>query len=578
MAAPFSRPSPGPLAWAALGLALVLALPAAAQNRLGGRLGDPTQQNPIQQWQQRAAESELFGLIALEGALDADAYAVGPGDVFSISIGGPVPLVVSLPVSADGTLMLPEAGGVPAGGRTLTEVQTAATAALQQRFRNVPVEVTLSLPRQFYIHVTGAVPEPGRFLMMPVARVDDALQQAFAAELRLRPDPTAEGAPRVVGSATGQRPAANDAFRPSLRTVRVTHRDGTETSLDLIRYYTTGETAHNPYLRDGDVITVPAYHVDRDVVRVSGDVTYPGKYAFRPGDTALDLLLIAAGPGTLDDLGQVRLTRRASGGGVAENRLLDVGDLDHAPPLRLQPGDHLNVLPRTVAEAQINGMVEYPGTYPIADGETTLRELVEMAGGLQDDAALDAAFLERRTSMAFKEDGRQSDLDLFSRAFLQSRIHENRIVADIGAVLRGEAEDLVLTDRDRVVIPRDEGQVFVTGNVVRPGYVAFAPGQPARYYLERAGGKVALSKGVYVFEDGTGAMRTGEGAPVGSGDTIFVDRVDLAEPDQPELAQLLISERASRRQARILTTQNIITGVSAITGIITAYVALRNIN
>ena len=566
-----TRRSAGVLLAACL-FGLLAAGPAAAQNRLGGRLIDPTRQNPIQQWQQRAAESEVFGLIALEGALDTDAYVVGPGDVFSIATGGLAPLLVSLPVSADGTLVLPEAGSIDAAGRTLAEVQRAATEALRRSFRNVPVEVSLALPRQFFVHVTGAVPEPGRFLMMPVSRVDDALQQAFAAEVRARPDP--DGRPRIVGSATAQRPAPNAAFQPALRNVLITHADGTTTSLDLIRYYATGDLSENPYLRDGDVIAVPAYHEDRDVVRVSGDVTYPGKYDFRPGDTALDLLRIAAGPGTLDDRAEIRLTRRDG----AEPQRLSLGDLDHAPPLRLQPGDHLNVLPRDVAEAQINGMIEYPGTYPIDDGQTTVRQLVAMAGGLKEDAALGAAFLERPQTMAFKETGQTSDLDFFSRSYLQQSIYANRVVVDLAAVLRGEADDVTLTDGDRLVIPRDEGQVFVTGNVPRPGYVPFVPGQPARYYVEQAGGAGPLSRGTYVFEDGSGRMRTGEGASVGSGDTVFIDRVDLAEATQPELAQLLITERASRRQTRILTTQTIITGVSAITSILTAYVAIRSLS
>ncbi len=561
--------------WTSLGGSL----PLRAQNRMGGRFNDPTRINPIQQWQFRAAEAELFGLIALEGSVEEAEYIVGPGDIFSITTGGEFPIVVAVAVSADGNLVLPEAGRIPAGGRTLAEVQAEATAALQQRYRNVQVDVSLTMPRQFYVHITGAVPEPGRFLTQPMARVDDAIQQAFAAELRIRVDPTGENPPRLMGSATGQRPAINVDFRPALRNVIVTHRDGTRQTIDLIRYYNTGDTKDNPYLLDGDVVTVPSYHVRRDAVRISGEVAYPGVFDARPDDTVLDLLTLAAGPTGLAALGEVRLTRTHADG-TTEIQTLDAqaiiaGQVENLPIL---PGDHLNVLPQEIAQAAIQGRVVYPGTYTIQNGRTTLRELVERAGGLKPDANLRAAFLERRKSLDFRETGRASDLDFFSRVYAQSFINqaEQRVIVDIEAALQPDGKDIVLYDDDRVVFPRDEGTVFVMGNVPRPGYVEYLTGQPASYYINQAGGKGPEAKSVYIFEDGTGQIRVGEGLPVRSGDTVYVDREDIAE--SPEIAQLLLNDRNLRRQTRISTTQVIISGLTAITGIITAFVAVRSIS
>ena len=553
-------------------------LPLWAQNRMGGRFNDPTRINPIQQWQFRASEAELLGLIALEGAIDADAYIVGPGDIFSVSAGGEFPIVVAVAVSADGNLVLPEAGRIPAGGRSLAEVQTEAVAALQQRYRNVQVEVSLTMPRQFYVHITGAVPEPGRFLIQPMARVDDAIQQAFAAELRFKGDPTGENPPRLVGSATGQRPAINADFLPALRNVIITHRDGSRQTIDLIRYYTAGDTKDNPYLLDGDVVTVPSYHVRRDAVRVSGEVTFPGIFDVRPDDTVLDLLTLAAGPSGLAALGEVRLTRTHTDG-ATEIQTLDAQAIiaGEAESLPVQAGDHLNVLPQEIALAAIQGRVQYPGTYTIENGRTTLRELVNLAGGLKPDANLRAAFLERRKSLDFRESGRASDLDFFSRVYAQSFIsqQEQRVIVDIEAALQPDGEDIVLYDEDRVVFPRDEGTVFVMGNVPRPGYVEYLSGQTARYYVDKAGGKGPEAKSVYIFEDGTGQIRVGEGLVVRSGDTVYVDREDVAE--SPEIAQLLLNDRNLRRQTRISTTQVIISGITAITSVITAFVAVRSL-
>lgn len=554
----------------------------SAQNRVGRPgLLDPISANPLLQLQQRTLESMLQnGLVALEGAVDPAEYRVGPGDQFSYTIGGSIPIQGMTAISIDGNLVLPEVGSIPAAGRTLETVTRDALAALQVRFRNVPVEVSLVQSRLFYVHISGAVPEPGRYLMLPISRVDDVLQQAYASRAIERPDPQAEGMPRIITSATSERPALQKDFRPALRNVQITHRDGTQQQIDLIRYYTTGNTEDNPYLLDGDVVMVPSYHVRRDAVLVAGEVAFPGVFDARPDDTVLDLLTLAAGPAGLPALGQVRLTRTRADGTTTVTTL-DVqallnGAAENAPVL---PGDHLNILPREIAMASIQGRVNYPGTFRIQNGETTLRELVEMAGGLKPDANLRAAFLERRKSLDFRESGRASDLDFFSRTYVQSFVQQqdSRVIVDIAAALQADGgEDIVLYDDDRAVFPRDEGTVFVMGNVPQSGYVEYAAGQPARYYIDRAGGKGPDSQTVYVFEDGTGQIRVGEDSPVRSGDTVFVDREAVAE--SPQIAQLLLQDQMSRRQSRILTTQTVIAGLSAITGIITAFVAVRSIN
>ncbi len=556
---------------------LVPLMPASAQTQAGRpSLLDPTQPNLLLELQQRVLEASATGqIIALEGAIDPEAYTIGPGDQFAINIGGMLGTSLVIPVSAKGDLFLPEVGAIAVSGRTLAEAEADAEAKLQASFRNVTVDVTLAQPRAFLVHVSGTVPEPGRYLMFPMARVDDALQQAvLRAASRL--DPASGRAPQIPGSSLTERPALAEAYQASLRNVLLHRRDSTTLRLDLMRYYAVGDLDQNPYLRDGDVIEVPPYHQERDAVRVSGEIAYPGTLDYRPGDTALDVLRIAAGPNGLEQLGEVRLTHDNQDGTV-EHTLLDIprilaGEADDVP---ITPRDHLNVLAEEYATAAIHGLVEYPGTYPIQDGETTLRELIELGGGLQPDANPRAAFIERRKSLYFKQTGAATDLDFFSRAYLQQSLSRNYVVVDLAEALQPGAEDVVIYDQDRVVFPRDEGTVFVTGNVPQAGFVEFVEGQRAGYYVDVAGGKGPLSRAVYVFSP-DGSMQTGERTVVRQGDTIFVDREDIAE--SPEIATLLISDRNARRQARIMNTQTIITGISAITSIVTAYVALRSIS
>ena len=529
--------------------------------------------NPMQQLRQRMQTGGAS--LALEGAVDANAYIVGPGDQFAISVGGAIPVQMTEQVGADGMLIVPDLGAIDLAGMTLADARRIVESRLQTINRNVPVAVRLASPRQFFVHVSGAVPRPGRYLAFPVARVSDVLEDAYNSMQGLF-NPNARAGSEQDGallSVSSERPRLAEGYRASFRSVTLTRRDGSTESIDLYRYFATGDTGHNPYVLDGDVITVDAYHVAREAVRVAGDVAYEGMYPYRPGDTVVDVLRLSVDPSRLQEIEEVRVVRRGSGGN-AESFTLNVqevlsGARADAP---LQPADRISLLTEDSAIVYVNGWVEHPGPYPIRAGETTLRQVVEMAGGLRPDANVEAAFMTRGESSYFKGDGRTSDLDFFSRAYLHQSQQANRFVADVAAALRSEANDVVLYNGDRIVFPPDEGTVFVTGNVAQPGYVPYVPGQNAQYYIDLAGGIGAESRGVYVFEQNTGETLMGPNVPVVSGTTIFVDRRPIAE--SPEMASLLLSDQASRRQARIATTQTIITGISAITSIITAYVAI----
>lgn len=544
-------------------------------------------------------------LLAMEGALASEEYILGPGDMLTITLGGIMANNHSVAVSVSGDLALPEVGIIPAAGRTLADVREDAIERLRVQFANVPIELYLTQPRMFYVHVSGAVPDPGRYLMMPISRVDDVIQQAFASRFVETGPPGSSVAPRFVSLAAPEHSEISSDYRPSLRNVRIRHRDGTERSIDLMRYYTTGDTEHNPYLRDGDVVVVPAYHFRRDGVRVSGEIAYPGTHDLRPGDTILEHLTLAAGPDGLDDIHRVRLTRKDDTGQAERIIDIDVRDViaGNAPAVPVKKGDYIHVRVQLVATAVIQGRVTYPGTYRIEDGSTTLRELIDMAGNLRDDANLAGAFLERTKSLESYEMDQEDDRDFLSKDLVLSSAMQGptRVIVDIEKAIASDSDSdrIVLFDGDRLVVPRDEPMVHVYGHVQTPGYVPLEAGRTAGYYIGRVGGKGKGSRTVYVFDIRTGDIRTGEHQQVRAGDTIFVDRrlgihsLQQGDPERvhtgdtifinredftesPEIAQLMLTERQSQRQTKIMTTQAIVAGVTAITGIVTVVVAILN--
>ena len=158
--------------------------------------------------------------------------------------------------------------------RPLAAVQSELRTALHRLYRNVETDAVLAEPRRFYVHVSGAVIEPGRHVVMPIARVEDALTSAMGGVSPQRViglPPTRQAmmlrAMQAINPAAFEpdrvQPVeglvAETRYRPAFRNVLVTHRDGTTERVDLLRYYATGDIDANPYLRDGDTVFLPFY-------------------------------------------------------------------------------------------------------------------------------------------------------------------------------------------------------------------------------------------------------------------------------------------------------------------------------
>ena len=552
---------------------LLLSPSLLAQNRTSRMMGVPIS---TPEGQQIPSDMNFDPtLLIAEGAIDTETYLVGPGDHFSVLIGGPAPFTAVVPVSVSGVLPLMDAGSIQTSGKTLAEVIDEANTLLKTQFENIQFEVNLVQPRQFFVHVSGAVPEPGRYPMFPLARLDDAIQQAFAASAAARPDPSSNNDVRIIGSATAEIPAIREGYKPSLRNIIVHSADSSVHSYDMIRYYVQGDLDHNPYLRDGDVIRLSAYDEARHAILITGDVASPGRIEFREGDTVLDALSLVAGDAELSTIKTVRLTRRTPAG-ISTPIDLDVPTLLQAPEQapRVGAGDHLNVAMQETATAAIYGFVEFPGTFPIENGKTTLRELLELAGGLKDEADTRAAYLERRQSLTNKPGTNGSELDFFDRAYFRESMSRNRLSINIESALTEEGADIQLYSGDVIVFPRNEQTVYISGNVLNPGYIPFVPDQTAQYYIDQAGGEAPLTTGIFIFEAGTGKVHSDTKTIVRAGDTIFINREAMT--DNPELQALLLTEQASQRQTRIARTQTIITGITALVSVVNTFLLIRD--
>jgi protein involved in polysaccharide export with SLBB domain len=239
----------------------------------------------------------------------------------------------------------------------------------------------LRTPTQRAIRVLGAVHSPGRFDWSDEMSLVDLIAHA--------------GGPTERGD---------------LSKVEIVQGDtGPATRFDLKTFLEHGgKMAALPVLHGGYTVTIPEVAAspndsrmqwtqlpqDRSI-HVMGAVGHPGRYAFEPGLSFLDVISAADGPLTAADLLNIRVTHR----GEARDRVTKVnlaqyfetGDDTLLP--RVRPGDVIfvpdrdrNWLEQSPANTiRVLGAVGKPGRYQFTDAMSVL-DLLAQAGGPTKDA------------------------------------------------------------------------------------------------------------------------------------------------------------------------------------------------
>src|SRR6266446_4860630 len=201
--------------------------------------------------------------LPLEEPLDPDKYICGRGDVFELNFWGRQNFKLRVTVDMEGRTFISKVGYVDIVGKTLRRAREIVKAAMRRYFPGLNFDLTLVEPRTFLVHVVEDVPHPGLYTARPVERASNVIARA--------------GGIPINGSK---------------RRISIRHRDGSTATVDLLLYNLTGDTKHNPYLMDGDLIRVPFEDV---AVTVTGAVNRPGRYELINTKDFSELMEVACG-------------------------------------------------------------------------------------------------------------------------------------------------------------------------------------------------------------------------------------------------------------------------------------------
>lgn len=287
-------------------------------------------------------------------------------------------------------------------------------------------------------------------------------------------------------------------------------------------------------LKNEDVLLIPtiAEHNNLRTLEVNGEVIFPGTYAYADNMTVEDLILQAGGLTDNASTVKVDVARRKfdSQASTPDKEMVNTFSFTIAPGFEISNDRSFTLMPYDVVSVRrspmavepykvhVEGEVAFEGIYTLEKKDQRLSDVVKAAGGVIDGAYTRGAQLIRMMTEAEKRllqdninmarqraaiDQRDSlNLEIISEETTYSvGIHLDEALASPG----GE-EDIELRDGDRLIIPRMNRTVRISGDVLRPNTVSYKHGKNYKYYVEQAGGngrRARKSQTYIIYQNGT---------------------------------------------------------------------------
>ena len=371
-------------------------------------------------------------------------YRLGPGDEVIIDIWGASQSTIQQVISPDGNIMVEDLGPVYLNGKTVQEADEYIKKVFSQIYSGLDgadsrssIKLSLGQNRSVLVNVMGDVENPGTYQVSSFATVFNAIYMA--------------GGVNDLGS---------------LRNIKLYHENEEVATVDMYDYIRNGKVQDDIRLNDNDVVIVSPHSL---LVNIDGRIRRPMLYEMTDEESLADLIDYAGGLESDAYKKDVRVIRM----GDFQREIFTVSKEQQAG-FKLVDGDSIYVdsIQVTFANmAEVRGAVYRPGQFQIDGDITTVRQLVEAAGGLKEDAFPARALLSRTNP----------DKTLTNLAI------------DIKGLMEGTAQDETLRNNDVLFIPSlfDVGEIktfSVYGEVLFPGDYRYADNTSIEDLILQAGG------------------------------------------------------------------------------------------
>ena len=373
-----------------------------------------------------------------------DSYVLGPGDQVVVDIYGASQQTLVHTISPEGTITVSGYGPIHLSGLSVAAAQAKLRSTLGSRYQTSKLEVKVGNTRTIQVNIMGEVRAPGTYHLSSFANIFYALYRAggpsslgtlrniqvyrngrlvtvvdlyeyilngrLAGNITLQDNdviqvPTYECLVGITGNV--KRPMfyemrktenvstlikyaggfTGDAHKKSVRLVRQTG--------ERYQVYNVEEfDMANFQLEDGDAVTVDGM-INRfdNMVEIKGAVFRPGQFQLGGNIFSVKSLIEAAEGLTEDAYTEHAVLHRLKADRTLEVVPVDVKGImeGSVADIPLKNEDVLFIMTQEDLRQErtftIAGQVMSPGTYEYADN-TTIEDLIVMAGGLRDQASL----------------------------------------------------------------------------------------------------------------------------------------------------------------------------------------------
>jgi protein involved in polysaccharide export with SLBB domain len=374
-------------------------------------------------------------------------YVLGTNDELIIDISGLYEANYKLKVSPDGIVRIPNVGLVKVSGLTMDVAANMIKNRVSKIYMGVSsgetrVNVSLGSIRSIRVTVVGEAERPGSYTLPSLATAFNALYSC--------------GGPNEIGT---------------MRDIKVIRAGKVIAKLDVYRFLVDGLLGDNVALQDEDIIKIDPYKVR---VYMDGAVKRKAIYEGLQGESLQNLLRYAGG--FADNAYKDILTTYRYAG--KEKVVIDVNG-KQMNDFVLHTGDSVvisnTMLDKFKNRIDITGAVKRPGVYGFEPG-LTVKQLIEKANGVSEDAYLKVAFITRRR---------------------ENKVPE--IVGfNLGKVITGVDKDVELQKNDSVVVGKlsdylEKQSVTILGAVKKPGVYPFVENMNIKDLIYQAKGFTELA-------------------------------------------------------------------------------------
>jgi len=430
---------------------------------------------------------------------------------------------------------------------------------LKAQDQNSNVKNQMNFDKMTLISVTigGSFIVTGTFPSTTTERVDQFVTRLY--------NEARNAALNVARDEVSQAKVVEQITKYSKRDITLKRLSGEVLKLDLEKFRLTGDFKYNPYLKNDDVLIFAEGAIDRNYFIVEGAVNLPGKYQFVQGDKLSDALLLARGINpAYDNVNSVEIYRLDKTGNSEEIIKAKISDA-----VELKPADRIKVVFdenfKKDYKVLVLGEVKNPGFVFIKKNQTTVKELIERAGGFTQNAWLENSELLRGGNSQqllrmqyikeqyeknpefkltkFDSKFNYQNMDAMIMARSNNLTVEDTLAFSLDNMLRlyyspglvdfakindqnSKEGSFLVKEGDVVLIPEKQNLVYLFGQVQTPGYVAYEEGKNYKHYIEKAGGSTEIATGeVKVIKSKAKAwVDAEEKTAIEPGDAIYLTR------------------------------------------------------